>query len=253
MLSLYRDPHFTFRFVDDRIVPRFHLEGVRPGTRVSMYRIDPATPERLGLIATAIVGDDGWVDLAEPIIVRAGSGFVVVPVADSDELPSRARGDDMELTRNSIVRIRNVEQADLPQMYEFQLDPESNQLAVTIPRNVDAFAAHWNTILRDLNVIAKAIVVGEVLAGSISCFKLDGLDSVGYWIAKDFWGKGIAMRALELLLDAVAIRPLHARVATSNVASIRVLQKCGFVVERVQVSPADDRFPECEEAVLVLR
>jgi hypothetical protein len=32
-----------------------------------------------------------------------------------------------------------------------------------------------------------------------------------------------------------------------------VLQKCGFVVEEVRLSPASDRFPECEEAVLVLR
>ena len=47
-------------------------------------------------------------------------------------------------------------------------------------------------------------------------------------------------------------RPLVATVATSNGASLRVLQKCGFVVERVRLSPASDRYPECEEAVLVL-
>lgn len=126
----------------------------------------------------------------------------------------RTRG--MELTSNRLVRLRDVEQADLPQMYELQLDPESNRLAVTIPRNADAFATHWNTILRDPNITAKAIVVGDVMAGYISCFKLDGLDAVGYWIGRDFWGKGIASRALELLLRVVAIRPLHARVATSN-------------------------------------
>ena len=28
MLPLYEDPHFTFRFADDRLIPRFHLEGV---------------------------------------------------------------------------------------------------------------------------------------------------------------------------------------------------------------------------------
>jgi hypothetical protein len=32
-----------------------------------------------------------------------------------------------------------------------------------------------------------------------------------------------------------------------------VLQKCGFVVEEVRLSPATDRYPECEEALLVLR
>ena len=32
MLPLYEDPCFTFRFADDRIIPRFHLEGVEAGS-----------------------------------------------------------------------------------------------------------------------------------------------------------------------------------------------------------------------------
>ena len=79
MRPLYEDPHFTFRFADDRIIPRFHLEGVPTGRPVSVFRIDPGTGERLGLLATATVDEDGWVNLAEPVIVKAGEAFVVVP------------------------------------------------------------------------------------------------------------------------------------------------------------------------------
>jgi len=79
MIPLYHDTHFTFRFADDRIIPRFHLEGVEAGRRISVFKIDPGTSERLGLLATATVGEGGWVDLPEPIIVRAGEGFVAVP------------------------------------------------------------------------------------------------------------------------------------------------------------------------------
>lgn len=79
MLSLYHDPHFTFRFADDRLVPRFHLEGVEAGRRVSVFKIDAVTNERLGLLTTATVGDGGWVDVTEPIIVRAGDAFIAVP------------------------------------------------------------------------------------------------------------------------------------------------------------------------------
>jgi hypothetical protein len=79
MRPLYEDPHFTFRFADDRIIPRFHLEGVEAGQRVSVFKIDPGTGERLGLLATATAGEGGWVDLAEPIIVKAGEAFVAVP------------------------------------------------------------------------------------------------------------------------------------------------------------------------------
>ena len=79
MLPLYEDPCFTFRFADERIIPRFHLEGVEAGRRVDVYKLDPGTNKRLGLLATAAVGEGGWVDLSEPIIVRAGEAFVAVP------------------------------------------------------------------------------------------------------------------------------------------------------------------------------
>jgi hypothetical protein len=79
MLPLYEDTGFTFHFADDRIIPRFHLEGVEAGRRVSVFGIDPSTQGRLGLLATATVGEGGWVDLLEPIIVRAGEAFVAVP------------------------------------------------------------------------------------------------------------------------------------------------------------------------------
>ena len=79
MLPLYEDPCFTFRFADDRIIPRFQLEGVEDGRQVSVFKIDPDTGARLGLLETATVGADGWVELAEPIIVRAGEAFIAVP------------------------------------------------------------------------------------------------------------------------------------------------------------------------------
>jgi hypothetical protein len=78
-MKLYEEPHFTFRFADARIIPRFHLEGVEAGRRVSVFKIDPGTGVRLGLLATATVGNGGWVDLAEPIIVQAGDAFIAVP------------------------------------------------------------------------------------------------------------------------------------------------------------------------------
>lgn len=79
MVPLYRESYFTFRFADDRIIPRFHLEGVRPGQRVSVFDLDPDTGAQRALLVTAIAGENGWVDVAPPILVRAGHGFVAVP------------------------------------------------------------------------------------------------------------------------------------------------------------------------------
>jgi RimJ/RimL family protein N-acetyltransferase len=234
MIPLYEDSCFTFRFTDDRIIPRFHLEGVEAGQRVSVYKIDAVTCERMGLLATATVGEGGWVDLADPIIVRAGEAFIAVTTDES-------------------IRLRPVQPGDLPRIYDLQLDPESNRMAVTIPRTREAFDAHWAKTLDDPRNIVRVILVGEELVGTISCFPMDGQDHVGYWIDRAYWGMGIASNALHLLLREVTKRPLVAAAATSNGASLRVLQKCGFVVERVRLSPASDRFPECEEAILVLR
>jgi RimJ/RimL family protein N-acetyltransferase len=214
---------------------------------VEVYRIKPDTGERLALLATARVGEGGWVDVAEPIMVQAGDAFVAVPG------PSDPVQEVTAMTADESVRLRPVQRDDLPRMYDMQLDPESNRLAVTIPRTREAFDSHWAKVLSDTGNTTWVILVGEELVGTISCFPMDGQDHVGYWIDRAYWGMGIASRALQLLLREVAKRPLVATAATSNGASIRVLQKCGFVVEEVRLSPASDRFPECEEAVLVLR
>jgi RimJ/RimL family protein N-acetyltransferase len=150
------------------------------------------------------------------------------------------------------VRLRDVEPDDLPILFQHQLDPEANRMAVANPRDERAFNAHWAKILGDPSLVAKAVLVDGCVVGVINCFKWDGKDSVGYWIAREHWGQGIATRALGLLLEEIPTRPLYARVARSNVASLRVLERRGFVVTGYESTPPCDRFPECEEAVLVL-
>jgi hypothetical protein len=79
MMNIYQESWFTFRFADDRIIPRFHLEGLDAGRRVLVFKIDPETKKRLDLLARATVGEGGWVDLVEPIIVKSGEAFIAVP------------------------------------------------------------------------------------------------------------------------------------------------------------------------------
>jgi hypothetical protein len=78
MTPLYEDPCFTFRFADDRIISRIHLEGIEPGRHVSVFKMNPDTGEQLGLLGTATVGEVGWVDLQEPIVVLKGEAFMVI-------------------------------------------------------------------------------------------------------------------------------------------------------------------------------
>ena len=116
----------------------------------------------------------------------------------------------------------------------------------------EEFDSHWEKSLSDPKVVARAVVAGDSLAGCMSCFMCDDNHYVGYWIGKQFWGKGIATAALKLLLAEVDIRVLRSRVAISNVASIRVLEKCGFQEIGREWSPASERYVECEEVIMEL-
>jgi RimJ/RimL family protein N-acetyltransferase len=153
----------------------------------------------------------------------------------------------------AMITLRDATPSDLPTLFEQQCDPEANRVAVANPRDRAGFDAHWATILGEPSVVAKVIVEEDgVVLGQISCFRSEGQDCVGYWIGREHWGRGVATRALELLLGETRIRPLHARVARTNVASLRALVRCGFVVTGYAHAPATDRFPACEEAMLVL-
>lgn len=90
--------------------------------------------------------------------------------------------------------------------------------------------AHWAKIMADDSVVLKTILFNGQVAGNLVSFEISGEREVGYWIGKEFWGKGIATKALAEFLDYVKIRPLYAHVAKHNMASRRVLEKCGFTV-----------------------
>ena len=90
------------------------------------------------------------------------------------------------------------------------------------------------------------------VAGNVLMFPHAGQPEVGYWVGREFWGRGVATRALAEFLRLVARRPLHARVATDNAASLRVLEKCGFASTGRDRGFAHGRGTEVEEYVLRL-
>jgi RimJ/RimL family protein N-acetyltransferase len=128
------------------------------------------------------------------------------------------------------VQLRPVAESDLPILFEYQRDPEANEMAAFPPRDRDAFMAHWTKILADETCVAMTVLVDGCVAGNIGCWTQDHQRLIGYWIGKAYWGKGVATRILSMFLRLVADRPLHAHVAKHNAASIRVLEKCGFVL-----------------------
>ena len=138
----------------------------------------------------------------------------------------------------------------LPVLFEQQLDPEATRMAAFPSRDREAFMVHWTKILADPTLVKQAILFDGRLAGHVGAFSVGGETLVGYWLGREFWGKGIATRALAAFLPMVPARPLHAHVAKHNVGSIRVLEKCGFTVAREERASVAGE--ETDELVMVL-
>jgi len=86
-----------------------------------------------------------------------------------------------------------------------------------------------------------AIVVQDEAVGGIGIRLLDdvyrGTAEIGYWLAEPFWGKGVVTEAVRALVpvafESTGARRIQAGIFSDNPASMRVLEKSGFVREAV--------------------
>jgi len=155
------------------------------------------------------------------------------------------------------LELRAVQAEDLDVFFEMQRDPLASRMAAFTakdPSDREAFREHWDRILADDRVTMRTVLVDGRAVGDVGSF-FDpelGRPEVTYWIEREHWGRGLATRALAALLRQVTTRPLYARAAADNAASIRVLEKCGFVPVGKGRGFANARGEETEEVVLRL-
>ena len=126
------------------------------------------------------------------------------------------------------VRLREVKMADLPIFFKHQRDPVAAEMAGFLSRDREHFMAHWKKILAEPSNTLRTILDDGEVVGNVVSFPEAGRMLIGYWIGREYWGRGIATRALQQFLRVVTERPLFAYVARHNVGSIRVLEKSGF-------------------------
>lgn len=154
---------------------------------------------------------------------------------------------------------------DVPLLHAFELDEAANAMAGTKPRDWAAFSARWEAILHQVErqgdlvggeagpgVTPRVIVLSGAVVGAINIVHEGGSASIGYWIARAHWGRGIASRAVGLMLEECRTRPLLATASAGNTASLRVLEKHGFVVIRRERTAETTRTVERETVTLRL-
>jgi RimJ/RimL family protein N-acetyltransferase len=128
-----------------------------------------------------------------------------------------------------VVLRRDVIESDLPIFFEHQRDPEGVRMAACPSRDHEAFMTHWAKLRRNPSNITRTIVGDGQVTGNIGSWIAEDQRLIGYWIGREFWGRGVATAALAAFVAEVKKRPLLAFVAKHNVGSIRVLEKCQFV------------------------
>lgn len=147
------------------------------------------------------------------------------------------------------VILRAITEADLPIFFAHQADAEAARMAAFPSREREAFMAHWRKIMNPAanptGILATILADGTV-AGNVVTWEAAGEPNLGYWIGREHWGQGIATAAVRQFLAQIGKRPVYAHVASHNLASIRVLEKCGF--QRV----ADDHSGG-EEVAMILK
>ncbi|MFI6054388.1 GNAT family N-acetyltransferase [Streptomyces violascens] len=153
------------------------------------------------------------------------------------------------------ITLREVRDGDLPVFWEHLSDPKAQQVAaVTREYNYDRkqFDAHWARVRGDGSVTMRTVLADGVVVGYAALYGPSDEREVTYWIDRAHWGRGIATAALAQLVALESGRPLFAHAAADNTGSIRVLEKCGFVVTGHGRGFAFARGQDIDEVLLTL-
>jgi RimJ/RimL family protein N-acetyltransferase len=153
-----------------------------------------------------------------------------------------------------LVTLRDMDESDLPIFFNHQLDQEACYMAAFTPENPadrENFNRRWMGFLTNESMFKKTILCDGEVAGHIIAYKSER-DLLTYWIGKEYWGQGVATRAVAEFIKMMSVRPLFAYVAVDNIASLRVLQKNGFEIIEKEVGYANARGGELEEYLLEL-
>jgi RimJ/RimL family protein N-acetyltransferase len=142
----------------------------------------------------------------------------------------------------SILRPWNL--ADAGALVSFADNPKIAQNLRDVfpsPYTIDDAKFFIEKIAPDANNLILAIEVGGQAIGAIGIYPQTDVyrknAELGYWLGEPFWGKGIATDAVKTLVEYtfqhMDIYRIYAKVFETNKPSMRVLEKCGFMLEAI--------------------
>ncbi|MFA1821929.1 GNAT family N-acetyltransferase [Virgibacillus oceani] len=151
------------------------------------------------------------------------------------------------------IEIEKLKATDFEDLFEFELENRAYFEELVWGRGDDYY--HFETFInknkalldeqsQDLSHFYLMKNKDGFIVGRINLIDIDktlGLGHIGYRVGKSYTGKGIAKKALQLLLKTVSkqgITQILAKTLTNNIASQKILEKSGFK----HVSTSDEEF-----------
>jgi RimJ/RimL family protein N-acetyltransferase len=148
---------------------------------------------------------------------------------------------------DGVVRLRPWRPGDVDALVAAWADPEIACWTGVPPRRDRAYADRWiageahrraEGLALDLVVELEGVLAGEV--GLAGFDRRSHTAEIGWWVAADHRGRGIATRAVSLLaswtLDELCTEVLVARCAAGNPASAGVARAAGFKPSTPQIT-----------------
>ena len=142
----------------------------------------------------------------------------------------------------AMIKLRKWDEADLDNLVKYANNPNVAKWftnAFPHPYTHEDGKAYLSMIANDNPVKVFAIEVDGKAAGSIGIIPQTDVHEknaeMGYWLAEEYWGKGIMLKAIQEIVDygfqTLDIVRIFARPFSTNLKSQRVLEKAGFKLE----------------------
>lgn len=164
------------------------------------------------------------------------------------------------------LRLRPVAPSDAPAITPLVSDWEIARQTGSIPHPYpEGGAERWISDIRTCQAYGLALALAierKEDARLIGCITLETDPSgkppaLGYWLGREWWGKGYATEAATALtghaLSALGLDRIEALVFPDNPASVRVLEKAGFIRVGGGTHPAPARGGEQEMLLFALQ
>lgn len=142
--------------------------------------------------------------------------FILRPYRESDAV---------SLARN--INNKGIERNTLTIPYPYKLKDAKQWLKGVLKDNLKKKPERIHFVIDINNEVAGCVALSNIIYGHKS--------SIGYWLARPYWGQGIMTMAVKIVTDfgikKLRLKRIDARVFYYNKASKRVLEKSGYKFE----------------------